>query len=95
LAETPQEQQQQQQSLIGVERLANAIHFALRFLYLFFFLVFGWWQHKTPYVIIIIIKGTRLCWVSVCVESSSRLINSQSTAMRSRASLFAPTAVPT
>jgi hypothetical protein len=32
---------------------------------------------------------------SVCVESSSRLINSQSTAMRSRASLFAPTAVPT
>jgi hypothetical protein len=61
LAETPQEQQQQQ-SLIGVERLANAIHFALRFLYLFFFfLVFGWWQHKTPYVIIIIIKGARLC----------------------------------
>jgi hypothetical protein len=94
LAETPQEQQQQ--SLIGVERLANAIHFALRFLYLFFFfLVFGCWQHKTPYVIIIIIKGTRLCWASVCVESSSRLINSQSTAMRSRASLFAPTAVPT
>lgn len=39
LAETPQEQQQQQ-SLIGVERLANAIHFALRFLYPFFFFPF-------------------------------------------------------
>jgi hypothetical protein len=39
LAETPQEQQQ---SLIGVERLANAIHFALRFLYPFFFLSCVW-----------------------------------------------------